>query len=151
MELIILCFSCGLLILGLARYFLFKARLRKYIKCKGMISNYEVETKFFSTGGVEVDEDQYTRFSSISNWKKIKYYSPEITYHADDGNDYCGTWWTEMPGGIPHNIGELVEIYYHPDRPQKFFMYDKMMMFWEPLLLCVLGTIGACFMLYQIF
>ena len=150
MELIILFFSCGLLTVGIIRYFIFRHRLRHYIKSKGTISNYEVETKYFSTGGVEVDEEQYSRFSKISNWKIIKYYSPEITYHANDGLDYSGTWWTEMPNGIPHNIGELVEIYYNPDMPQKFFMYDKMMMFWEPLLVATLGILGVGFMIYQI-
>ena len=150
MELILLLFSSGLLILGITRFLIFRHRLRHYVKSKGTISNYDVETKYFSTGGVEVDEDQYTRFSKISNWKRVKYYSPEITYHAIDGHDYSGTWWTEMPNGIPHNIGELVTIYYNPDMPQKFFIHDKLMMFWEPLLLSTIGLLGVGFMLYQI-
>ncbi len=150
MELILLLFSSGLLLLGITRLFTFKYRLRHYVKSKGTISNYEIETKYFSTGGIEVDKDQYDRFAKISNWKRVKYYSPEITYHADNGQDYSGTWWTEMPNGIPHNIGELVEIYYNPEMPQKFFIYDKLMMFWEPLLIATIGLSGVCFMLYQI-
>ena len=150
MELILLCFSSGLVILGITRYLIFKYRLRHYTKSKGVIINYEVETKYFSTGGVEVDEVQYDRFSKISNWKRVKYYSPEISYHANDGHEYNGTWWTEMPNGIPRNIGELVEIFYNPDKPRQFFMYDKMMMFWEPLLLTIIGILGMGFMLYQI-
>ena len=129
---------------------MFRFRLKKYIKTKGTISNYQIETKYFSTGGVEVDKDQYDRFSKISNWKRVKYYSPEITYHANDGLDYSGTWWTELPNGIPHNIGELVDIYYNPDRPGKFFMYDKTMMVWEPLLITAIGLAGVIFMLTQI-
>lgn len=150
MELIVLLFSFGLLSLGVIRFLTFRYRLKHYIKTKGTISNYDVETKYFSTGGVEVDEDQYSRFSQISNWKKVKYYSPEITYHTKDGLDYSGTWWTEMPNGIPHNLGELVDIYYNPAIPGKFFMYDKMMMLWEPLLLSSIGVVGIIFMITQL-
>ena len=150
MELILLIFSGGLFTLGLTRYLIFRYRLKHYTRAKGTISNYDVETKYFSTSGVEVDEEQYVRNSKISNWKKVKYYSPEITYHSNDGNDYSGTWWTEMPSGIPHNMGELVDIWYNPELPGKFFMYDKMMMFWEPLLLCSLGLLGMGFMISQL-
>ena len=150
MEVLLLCISSGLLLLGVARFLMFRFRLKKYIKTKGTISNYQIETKYFSTGGVEVDKDQYDRFSKISNWKRVKYYSPEITYHANDGLDYSGTWWIELPNGIPHNIGELVEIYYNPDKPGKFFMYDKTMMVWEPLLITAIGLAGVIFMLTQI-
>lgn len=150
MELLLICISGGLLFLGIVRFLVFQYRLKNYIKAKGTISNYQVETKYFSTGGVEVDKDQYDRFVTISNWKKVKYYSPEITYHANDGLDYSGTWWTELPNGIPHNIGELVDIYYHPDKPGKFFMYDKTMMVWEPALIMLLGITGVVFMLFQI-
>ena len=74
MELVVLLFSSGLLILGVSRYFMFRYRLKHYTKCKGTITNYDIETKYFSTGGVEVDQDQYERFSKISNWKKVKYW-----------------------------------------------------------------------------
>ena len=139
-----------LFLLGILRFFTFRHRLKYYIKVKGTISNYQIETKFFSTGGVEVDKDQYTRFSKISNWKRVHYYSPEITYHANDGMDYCGTWWIELPNGLPHNIGELVDIYYNPSKPGKFFMYDKTMMILEPLLLSGIGIAGVIFMLFQL-
>ena len=150
MAVLLLCISSCLVLLGIARFITFRLRIKKYIKTKGTISNYQVETKYFSTGGVEVDKDQYTRFSKISNWKKIQYYSPEITYLANDNLEYSGTWWIELPNGLPHNIGELVEIYYNPVRPGKFFMYDKTMMFWEPLLITFIGLAGVVFMLFQV-
>ena len=150
MEVILLCLSSGLLILGASRFIMFQLRLKKYVKTRGTITNYEIETKYFSTGGVEVDRDQFNRFSRIANWKRVNYYSPDITYHAIDGNEYCGTWWIELPNGIPHNIGELVDIYYNPKKPGKFFMYDRVMMLGEPLLLLGIGLAGVIFMLFQL-
>lgn len=151
MEAMLIILSAGLFSLGLVRFLNFKFRLHKYTKTKATITDYEIETKYFSSSGIETDKAQYDRFSPVSNWKKVGYYSPQLTYQAHDNMEYEGTWWIEMPNGIPHNIGELVEIYYNPDKPGKFFMYDKTMMFIEPMLLMGIGLAGIISMLFVIF
>lgn len=97
MEVIILCCAAGLLLLGAFRFFMFRLRLKRYTKEKGIITNYDVETRYFSTDGTEIEKSEYNRYSGLSNFKKVKYYSPEITYQANDGLEYSGTWWVEMP------------------------------------------------------
>ena len=97
LEALLVIVSFGLFVLGLLRFVMFRRRLKKYTKTKATITNYDIETRFFSSSGIETDRDQYERFKGIANWKKVGYYSPVLTYHADDDEDYQGTWWIEMP------------------------------------------------------
>lgn len=152
MELALFCLFAGLFLLGLVRFLIFRLRMKKYNQTKAEVVNFEIESRFFSSDGTEISKMTYeSKQWKPTFWKKVDYYSPEIQYMADDGQLYIGTWWTEMPGKLPYNIGEIIPIYYNPSRPGKFFLYDKIMMFWEPLLLVVIGTAGMIFMSFYLF
>lgn len=152
MELGLFSLSAGLFLLGIYRYLLFRYRLRKYERTKAEVINFDVESRYFSSDGTEITRAQFENKAWLpAFWKKVDYYSPEINYTANDGEQYTGTWWTEMPGKLPYNIGERIEIYFHPETPRKFFLYDKMMMFWEPMLMMFVGAMGMGFMFRYLF
>lgn len=131
---------------------MFKYRMKKYERTKAEVVNFEIESRYFSSDGTEISKNTFENKAwRPPFWKEVNYYSPEISYKANDGQDYTGTWWTEMPGKLPYNIGEFIEIYFNPDRPGQFFLYDKMMMFWEPLLLLFIGATGMIFMSFYMF
>ena len=146
MEIVLLLVAAGLFALGCTRFFMFKYRMRNYSKTKSIVTNISIETRYFTAAGTEITRTVYEHYAPTrALYKNVSYYSPEITYEANDGQVYTGTWWTEMPGRLPYNIGEKIEIYYNPSNPPQFFLYDKMMMFYEPLLLAFIGGAGVVF------
>ena len=148
MELALLILSSGLFILGSYRLLMFRKRIKRYEKIKATVTNINIESRFFSSDGTEITKNDYLSYSqSRAMYKEVHYYSPEITYTFNEGNTYTGTWWTEMAGTLPFNIGERIDIYSNPRNPAKFFLYDKTMMFWEPLLLLAIGLAGIIFFL----
>ena len=152
MVIALLVLSLFVFAFGVVRLLIFKRRLKKYDKVKAEVTNLLIESRYVNRRGTVISENDYMTYYRYydRDWREVKYYSPELTYYANDGEAYTGNWWTETKGRLPFNIGEKVEIYCHPEQPAKFFMYDKVMMFYEPLIVAVIGLVGVVFFSFYI-
>jgi hypothetical protein len=159
MEMVILAVSAALMLFGLYRFIKFRLKLKNYNRTKAEVTNMDVETRYYiqsqygrGRGSLEeITKEEYDQFLLVGGHvRTARKFSPELTYTAEDGNTYTGTWWTDTPGSLPFNIGERIEIYYSPADPRKFFMFDKMMMVWEPVILYFIGLIGVIFLMQYV-